>query len=85
MPIVAEKPRYLDGGKDGPLMTNTSGTAAGDRRTDRNEDLVWWATWIGLLIVAAGLIAGLVTALDKEEVDCPNGKVFSGRHNRLHL
>lgn len=45
-------------------------------RAERQEDLVWWMTWLGLFVAGAGVIYGLVVALDKEEVECPNGKVF---------
>src|SRR4051794_33932897 len=49
------------------------GTAEVD---DGDTDLVWWATWLGLLACGAGFIDGLVLALRRRLSDCPDGTYF---------
>jgi hypothetical protein len=43
------------------------------RLTDRREDTVWWATWVALTLASVGLIDGLMMALKKKVIDCPDG------------
>ena len=51
-------------------------TDAESRTESRAEDLVWWATWAGLLAGAVGVVDGIVMALRRRVVPCPNGTEF---------
>jgi hypothetical protein len=44
--------------------------------TDRGEDSVWWATWLGLILTAVGLVDGLSMALERRLAPCPDGTEF---------
>jgi hypothetical protein len=46
------------------------------RHANRAADLVWWATWLGLLLATVGLIDGIVMASRKRVTTCPDGKYF---------
>lgn len=48
----------------------------GVRLAEWREDLVWWATWAGLILCFIGLIDGLMMALKKTVADCPDGTSF---------
>jgi uncharacterized membrane protein YhaH (DUF805 family) len=45
-------------------------------RAERSEDLVWWGTWIGVVLAAVGFIDGLVMALTRKTTTCADGKYF---------
>ena len=44
---------------------------------ERHADLVWWATWVGLILALVGLLDGLMMALTKKATPCPDGTFFS--------
>ena len=48
----------------------------GPRLDDDHEGLVWWATWIGLILALVGLLDGLMMALKKRAAACPDGTFF---------
>ena len=48
----------------------------GARLVERHEDLVWWATWIGLFLAGVGLIDGVIMASKKKMATCPDGTYF---------
>jgi hypothetical protein len=45
-------------------------------RAERTEDLVWWGTWVGVVLAAVGFIDGLVMALRRKTTTCADGKYF---------
>jgi hypothetical protein len=45
-------------------------------RTERAVDLTWWATWVGLIFAGVAFLSGLVMALEKKVVTCPDGTSF---------
>lgn len=48
----------------------------GPRLDEGHEDLIWWATWAGLILALIGLLDGLMMALKKKEAPCPDGTFF---------
>jgi hypothetical protein len=44
--------------------------------TERAVDLTWWATWVGLIFAGVAFISGLVMALEKKVITCPDGTYF---------
>lgn len=44
--------------------------------TDRRQDIVRWATWVGLFLALVSLVAGLMMAVEKKVVTCPDGTYF---------
>ena len=48
----------------------------GPRLDESHEDVVWWATWAGLILALIGLLDGLMMALRKKEAACPDGTFF---------
>ena len=51
--------------------TGTTPPAGSDEaRVDRQEDLVWWVTWLGVVLAAAGVVDGVLMAADKEVAPC---------------
>jgi hypothetical protein len=48
----------------------------GARLAERREDLVWWATWAGLILCFIGFVDGLMMALKKRVADCTDGTYF---------
>jgi hypothetical protein len=46
------------------------------RLPERREDLVWWATWVALLLASVGLVDGLMMAMKKQVAACPDGTYF---------
>ncbi|MEI5672143.1 MULTISPECIES: hypothetical protein [unclassified Nocardioides] len=39
-------------------------------QAERNVDLVWWATWLGLLLAGVAAIAGVTMAVQRKAVEC---------------
>jgi hypothetical protein len=56
--------------------TQSSHSDDGVRVSERGEDLVWWATWVGLSFAIVGLVDGLSMALKKRLATCPDGTYF---------
>ncbi|MEZ0579036.1 hypothetical protein [Nocardioides sp. MH1] len=52
-----------------------SGPARRIGQADR-EDTVWWFTWLGVVLAAAGLADGIWLATRERIADCPDGKYF---------
>ena len=50
--------------------------APATRRGVRDETKVGWATGIGVVLAAVGLVDGLMMALARKEAICPDGKFF---------
>lgn len=50
-------------------------TATG-QETDRRMRPLWWATWTGLILCAVGLVDGVLMALNRKVVTCPDGTYF---------
>lgn len=44
--------------------------------TERAVDLTWWATWVGVIFAGVAFISGLVMALEKKIIPCPDGTYF---------
>lgn len=45
-------------------------------KRERQEDLIWWGTWLGVVLAAVGLVNGVVMALKRRTAACPDGKYF---------
>lgn len=39
-------------------------------QAERNIDLVWWATWLGLLLAGVAAIAGVTMAVQRKAIEC---------------
>ncbi|SDC13373.1 hypothetical protein [Nocardioides lianchengensis] len=39
-------------------------------QAERNVDLVWWATWLGLLLAGVAAIAGVTMAVQRKAIEC---------------
>lgn len=45
-------------------------------QAERNVDLVWWATWLGLLLAGVAAIAGATMAAERKVVECADGSDY---------
>jgi hypothetical protein len=76
--------RCADVRRPGPIVsafmiedaTQSSHSDDGVRVSERGEDIVWWATWVGLILAIVGLVDGLSMALKKRLATCPDGTYF---------